>query len=143
MKLIRTKKIIVWLCLGLYFLLGSINFANAVTCFDMNHQQSLKSEQAECTCCKHVISDNYSESIQISNIDNCDCVTSTLPVSNVEQVNSPATENIWIDKIAVISDVLCNVINFEYNKSITNHYLDYRIPLNCNLNILRTVVLII
>lgn len=100
------------------------------------------SEQCPC-CCESMKPNYHSKLIQISNIDNCNCVQSHLPVSNIEQVNSPNTENVGLDKIAVTCNKIINIISFEDKNSSIHHHLDYRMSFNNDLNILRTVILLI
>ena len=114
-----------------------------MTCFGMEKQIStVISEQCPC-CCESMKPNYHSKSIQISNVDNCNCVKSHLPVSNIEQVNLPITENGVLDKIAATCNKILNIISFKDKKSSIHYHLDYRTSFNDDLNILRTVIRLI
>jgi len=140
---LRSKKFIVYLGIGFYFLLGFISLGNSTICFgmDQNNKPVAVKEQSPCPCCcKHLIAHS---SVQPDSMDNCDCMQSNLPYGNNDKINSSAFENIGIDEIANISNTFSEFISFESKGLNSRHYLDDRSPLHGNLDKLRTIVLII
>ena len=140
MKNFKTKNFIIWIYIGLYVFLIFANPAFCLPCFKSENQPAFKSNQIRCICCheKEIANKNHANVLKTCN----HCVKPPILPNSKEKTGLSSQQNLnMIEKISGFNAFNFNLVVFKDNKNSINLIKSY-LPLNLNLSILRTIVLL-
>lgn len=143
MNYLKIKKILIYFCTILYVFLVIANPAFCLSCFNKKNKDELNTNHIVCICCQKLKNVNKNCPLE-NNVPNpCNhCMKIPKLPDNKEKKGLSSQQNIdAFEKILNSDELICNFIFFKANKNLLN-LLNAYLPLNLNLNMLRTVILL-
>ena len=132
LRFFKTKFFIIWLCVSLYTFLAVASPVFCLQCLKKESESSFNASKINCICCH-----------EQKNFGKCNhCVKTPVLPGNKEKNAGSSGQNIAdLEKIINLKALNFNYLLFSDNKNSINLFNSY-LPLNLNLKIIRTIVLL-